>query len=975
MYLVSKSLFLVVLGLMLGLQNSAQAQSKGNITGRVVDESAKEPLIGVNILLRRQNDTSVQVGGTSTDFDGNFKFDQIAADTYLLRISYVGYENVIVNNLILQADASYPLDTVRMKEASALFGDIVVEAMAVRVEMVGDTVQYNASAFKVNPDATVEDLIKKMPGITVENGVVKAQGQDVKKVTIDGKEFFGDDATTAVKNLPANIVDKIQVYDRASDQAALTGISDGQEVRAINIKTRGGNLKGKFGRFYAGYGTNNRYNAGGNFNSFEGDRRISILGMSNNINIQNFGGEDLMGVLSTQSGGGRGGGSWRGNNNESFSTGQQNGISNTHAFGINYNDKLGKNKKLSIGASYFFNYTLNKNLTTLNRNFLSQADNGLSQLYNETTNATNNNLSHRTTLRLEYKPDTLNTFIFNPRISWQGNKSTNNFVGLSQFSDFSFLNSTNTENTNNGNAYNIAGNATYSHRFAANARRNLTIDLTGTYNNRLNDNQQLAQNFYAENIDSAIILNQLAKNANVSANAAADINWSEPIGKNSTLEFSLNEAFTQTIANKTTNDFDSVAADYSRLDTNLSNNLNSLYLTHRPGVRYRFGARESKVSAMLGVLYQYATLTGTQDFPTNFDISRSFHNLLPIAMFRYQWSKTTSMRLFYRTSTNSPNANQLQNVIDNSNTLFLSAGNPNLVQSYSHFVFARFNWINPKTANSLFANISVNYTNNYIGNSTLVAQADTLLASNVILYKGAQLSQNVNLNGYNNVNANLTYSMPITKIKCNLTFSTGAMLTQLPSLINNQLNKTNNLNTNGSIFLSSNINENIDFNIGYTASYNMARNQLRPELNTNFINHNTSLRFNWLFGKGFVLSTNLTHLAYTGLADGFNQNFLLLNGSFGYKFLKNKQAEVNISVFDALKQNQSISRTVSDIYIQDQSTQVLTRYFMLNFVYNLRSTKQGGKPDGDRPQGERPQGDRPQGGGMPPHGGGGMPPR
>jgi hypothetical protein len=964
MYLVSKSLFLAVLGLMLGLQNSAQAQSKGNITGYILDETSKEPLIGVNILLRRQNDTTAQVGGTSTDFDGNFKFDQIPADTYLLRISYVGYENVIVNNLILQADASYPLDTVRMKEASMLFGDIVVEAMAVRVEMVGDTIQYNASAFKVNPDATVEDLIKKMPGITVENGVVKAQGQDVKKVTIDGKEFFGDDATTAVKNLPADIVDKIQVYDRASDQAALTGISDGQEVRAINIKTRGGNLKGKFGRFYAGYGTDNRYNAGGNFNSFEGDRRISILGMSNNINIQNFGGEDLMGALSTQGGGGRG--RWR-NPNETFSTGQQNGISNTHAFGINYNDKLGKNKKLSLTASYFANYAINKNLTTLSRNFLSQADNGLNQLYDETTNSTNNNLSHRTNLRLEYKPDSVNTFIFNPRLSWQGNKSTNNFVGLSQFSDFSFLNSTNTENENNGNAYNISGNATYSHRFAK-PKRNLTIDLTGNYNNRLNDNQQLAENLYAENIDSAIILNQLAKNANVSANAAVDINWSEPIGKNSTLEFSLNEAFTQTIADKTTNNFDDATADYSRLDTNLSNNLNSLYLTHRPGVRYRFGARESKYMLMLGVLYQYATLTGTQDFPTNFDISRSFHNVLPIAMFRYQWNKATNLRLFYRTSTNSPNANQLQNVIDNSNTLFLSAGNPNLEQSFSHFLSARFNWVNPKTANSLFVNLSVNYTDNYIGSSTLIAQSDTVLASNVILYKGAQLSQNVNLNGYNNVNGNLTYSMPITKIKCNLTLSTGAMLTQLPSLINNQLNKTNNLNTNGSIFLSSNISENIDFYVGYTASYNMARNQLLPELNTNFLNHNTSLRFNWLFGKGFVLSTNLTHLAYTGLADGFNQNFLLLNGSFGYKFLKNKQAEINISVFDALGQNQSISRTVSDIYIQDQSTQVLTRYFMLNFVYNLRSTKQGSKPNGDRPQGERPQGERPRGGG-------GMPPR
>jgi hypothetical protein len=952
---------------MCALTAATASAQEGKITGIVIDGNSKEQLSGVIVLLRRQSDTTTQVSGMSSDLDGKFGFSQLKADTYQLRISYLGYQNVVINNLQLAANANYPLDTIRLKEAAEVFGDIVVEAMAVRLEMVGDTVQYNAAAFKVNPDATIEDLIKKMPGITIENGVVKAQGEQIKKVTIDGKEFFGDDASTALKNLPADIVDKIQVYDRASDQAALSGVSDGQETKAINIKTKGGNLKGNFGRFYAGYGTDNRYNAGGNFNSFKGDRRILILGMSNNINLQNFGGEDLLGVLSAQSSGGRGGGrgGWRGNNNESFSTGQQGGISQTHAFGINYADKWGK--KTDVTASYFFNLMNNSNLTELNRNFLTSVEGQLNQIYGENTNSNNSNFNHRASLRLEYKPDTLTTFIFAPRLSWQGNDNNNVFAGLNKLSNNEFLNSTNSETNSNGKAYNISGNTTYSRRFAK-PRRSLTIDLTGSYNNQNSERQQLAANIYADNIDSTLLLDQFAKTYSNNSNASVDVSYNEPVGKNSTLTFGYNEGLVYGSSDKKTSDYNPATADYTILDTTLSNNINSIYQTHRPNFRYRYGSRESKATVMLGLSYQYATISNQQDFPVRPDIFKGFHSVLPIAMYRYQWSKTTSVRIFYRSYTNAPTANQLQNAIDNSNVLFLTAGNPNLKQSFSHFLTGRYNWINPKNAHSFFANAYGTFTNNYIGTSTLVAQNDTTLAAGVVLNKGAQLSQNVNLNGFLSLNGNLMYSLPVTAIKCNLTVSLGTTFTRLPSVVNLENNFTNNSNVNANFTVSSNINENIDFYLTYSPSYNVAQNKLRPELNTTFINHNTSARINWIFAKNFVVSTAVSHLAFTGLADGFNQNFLLLNGSFGYKFLKNRQAEVNITVFDALGQNQSISRTVGDIYIQDQSTQVLTRYVMLNFVYNLRAVKQGGK--GDDKGGERPQGGSPHGA---PHGGGGRP--
>lgn len=937
----------------------------GSISGVVIDDKSREGVVGANIRLLRQSDTTAQIGGLSSDIDGRFKFEQLAADTYQLRISYVGYENMIVQNLRLANNSSYPLDTVRMKESSDFFDDIVVEAVAIRVEVINDTIQYNASAFKVNPDATVEDLVKKMPGITVENGTIKAQGEEVKKVTIDGKEFFGNDANTALKNLPAEVVDKIQVFDRASDQSALSGISDGQEMKALNIKTKSGNLKGNFGRFYAGYGTDNRYSAGGNFNSFQGSRRLSILGMSNNINMQNFGSEDMLGVMTSQMGGGGGGGrggGWRPNTNESFFTGQQNGISTTHAFGINYADKWGK--KMEVSASYFFNYIDNSNLTAINRQYLTPSEGGLSQLYDETTNSGNTNLNHRANLRLEYKPDSMTTLIFAPRASWQDNSAINNFFGINQLSNNQFLNSTNSQTNTDGGAFNLSGNATYSRNFKK-PMRNLTIDLTGSSNNQLSQRQQLSENLYVENIDSALLLDQFTKNYSRNSNGNLDISYNEPIGKQGVLSFNYNEGITYATSDKTTRDFDPATNDYNQIDTTLSNDLASIYQTHRPGVRYRYRqGRGAKMNLMFGVNYQYATLLSEQTFPAQPDISRSFNSVLPIAMFRYQFSKTSGIRMFYRTYTSAPTAKQLQNAVDNSNVLLLSAGNPELEQSYSHFLTARYNWTNPKNAHSFFLNFSATLTDKYIGTSTLVAQNDTTLAGGVVLYKGAQLSQNVNLNGYSSVNGNLTYSLPLTPIKCNFTVNVGANYNILPSQINGENNFTRSFGVPMGVFISSNINENIDFTVSYNLTYNTARNQLRPELNTNYLYHNALARANWIFAKNFVLSASGSYMAYTGLADGFNQQYFLLSGKFGYKFLKNRQAEINISVFDALNQNQSISRTVSDIYIQDQSTQVLTRYVMLNFVYTLRTITPP-KPNGDRPDGP-PRGDRPQG--PPPHG-------
>jgi hypothetical protein len=278
-----------------------------------------------------------------SDSKGRFQFSGLAPATYTATISSGGYD--LVDKTVVPTAATNNLGTILVPKKSKGLAGVTIVAKATPAQQKGDTVQYNASAFKVNGDANTQDLIKKMPGITVDkNGTVTAHGDQVKKVTIDGKDFMGDDVTAALRNVPSEVVDKIQVVDKLSDQAAFTGFDHGNAVKSINIVAKSGIRNGQFGRIYAGYGTNDRYAAGGNVSTTDGNRRISVVGSFNNINQQNFSSQDLLGVTST---GGSGGGNFRGG--ENFTVGQQNGISSTNAIGLNYSDKWGPKTDMQAG--------------------------------------------------------------------------------------------------------------------------------------------------------------------------------------------------------------------------------------------------------------------------------------------------------------------------------------------------------------------------------------------------------------------------------------------------------------------------------------------------------------------------------------------------------------------------------------------------------------------------------------------------
>lgn len=943
---------LLIAGLLLGLSVFSWSQNFVTLTGIVTDANdLDKPLLGASVLLTNLADTTLTTG-TATDFDGKFELSNLNPGAYRIRITYIGYQEWLQE--VELNPGRQNLGTIQLTpDATTLEGVTITERMT-RVEQLNDTTQYNAEAYKVNPDATAEDLITKMPGIVREGGQIKAQGEEVRRVTIDGKEYFGEDAALALKSVPAEVISKIQVFDRMSDQSQFTGFDDGNTIKTINIVTKSGLSTGQFGRLYAGYGTDERYLAGGNVNIFDGERRISFIGMANNVNQQNFSSEDLTSATGSAGGnrwsGRRGGGPGGGGVGDAndFLTGQQNGITATQSIGVNYADKWGKKTKLS--ASYFFNRTDNDRQSDILREFFLEEN--ISQFYEEGSmdRALNNN--HRFNMRFEYTIDSFNSIIYTPRLSFQNRDASSTWNSLTFFNNESLLNQSETETDAQSNNYSLNNSLLFRHRFKTQGRT-LSLDLRTAHNQGLGSSSLFSLNEFFNSPDPLLLLDQIADTESNRQTYAATASYTEPLGEKGQLQVDYTPSISTNYSDRLTLAFDPLSELYNQVDSVLSNEFDNQVLNQRLGLSYRL--RGEKTMLSIGLQGQQERLSSEQLFPQANEFQQDFFNLLPNAMFTYNPSKTKNLRLFYRSRTNTPSVDQLQNVIDNSNPLQLSGGNPDLAQEVRHFMVARFSVTNPQKASSLFAFVFAGITDNFISSSSFIAQTDTLIQNDILLQRGAQFRQPVNLDGYWNTRAFLSYGFPVPLIKSNLNLNAGFSYARSPSLINQQLNIGHNYGLNSSLVLGSNISEDLDFTLSFTANYNIANFSIQPQLNNNFFSQTTTLRFNWLFGNGFVLSSDANYYGFQGLGENFNQQFLLWNGGLGYKFLKNKAGELRLSVFDILNQNNSISREVNAAFIQDSETRVLNRYFLLSFNYTIRhfQTSRNSPPPSERPENSR----------------------
>ena len=924
--------FQVLFSILLCLIGSVSSHAQSiQVEGNVEDIKSNEKIIGAKVILIPVSDTLSRNGAT-TDIEGKFSIQNVQTGDYTLKITAYGYssfEQAISINAV-----SRNLGTILVSKDVLIVDEVTVETKMTRVEQNGDTTSYNADAFKTNPDASIEELVSKMPGITIENGVVKSNGEDIKKVLIDGEEFFGDDATAALKNLPAEIVAKIQVFDKESDQAQFTGVSDGNEAKALNIVTKSGKNAGQFGKIYAGYGTDNHYLGGLNLNLFNKKQRISIIGMSNNVNQQNFSTEDILGVQgSSSSSSGQGGGRRGGGATDNFLVGGQNGISQTHSLGINYADQWGK--KTKVTGSYFFNASENINDQTTNREFILSDNSG--QLYTENYTSRSTNFNHRFNMKFDFTLDSNNMLTYTPRLSFQQNKSSKITDGLTNDRESSLINSLTNDYSSQNIGYTINNDLLWRHKFSK-PKRSLSIDIKTAFNSRNGENGQFSDSYFVqENGDSTNTLNQRSKNATNGYTFSTRLSYTEPMGEKLTGELYYNPSYSVNNADKRTNGYDSLEMTYSDLDTSLSNVFDNTTFVNQAGLNFR--RKGNKTTIQLGASYQNTSILNNQEFPTERNVNLTFNSILPNAMFKYEFSKTAALRIFYRTQTRAPSIDQLQNVIDNSNPLSLSSGNPNLKQQYNHRLMFRFNTTNAKKASNFFLYLAGEYYQNYITNSTFVATSDTIINESIVLARGSQYRQPVNLNGAWNTNAFITYGVPINFIKSNLNFNIGTGYRINPGLINDIVNNSATMNVKGGLTIASNISEKIDFTISYSASYNDVKNSTQNNSNNMYIIQNANARLNWMPWERFVVNTNFSANSYEGLGSSFNQTILLWNAGLGYKLLKQKQLELRVSVFDILNENNSITRNVTDAYIEDVQSTVLQRYFMFTATWTLKNFK------------------------------------
>lgn len=931
-------LFLIVSG------NSAAAQTNTfHISGTVttVDDNAEEPLTGATIRLLALPD-SVMVRGTTSGADGTYMLRNVQPGNYLLAVSYIGYQTAAEQ--IEEPGQNLDGLDFTLRSVALELDEFQITARRPRVEVRGDTTAFHADGYRTNRDATAEQLVTRMPGFSIEDGRLQAQGEEVRRVLVDGREFFGDDATLTLRNLPSDVIQQIEVFDRLSDQAQFTGFNDGNTERTLNVVTRRGMNNGHFGRATSGLGTETRYSAGGNYNYFDTDRRISLIGMSNNVNQQNFSNEDLLGVAQANSGGGRGGGGGGfrrgrggsggpgegGGNVGNFMVGNQNGISSVHSTGINYIDKW--NDSWDVSGSYFFNLSNNINDQNLERRYLS----GISadQIYDEEAYDTSENANHRFNMRMEYTIDERRSLIITPRMSYQQNNRNSLLEGLTFVQGANLLNQIQSENRLNNSGYDISNTILYRHRYETSGRTfsaNLRTDL----NDRTGDRFQFDESQFFGDDENIIVNNQQTETITGGYTISANLSFTEPITERSQLMMSYQPSLNRNSSIQDAFLFDEATGRYDILETALSNRYENQLSTHRLRGSYRF--RGERYNADLNLGWQYTGLAGEQIFPHAVETTNSWQNLLPGASFQYRFENNSSIRLSYNTNTQTPLARQLQNVVDNSNPLRMTAGNPDLGQQYDHRFSVRLRAANPENGTSTMAFVSMNYTMDYLGSRTFTAPQDMFIADGIQLGRGGRLITPENIGNSWNIRSFLFHSMPVDLIKSNLNLNGGISYSRIPSYIDDNRNIADNIGLSAGSVISSNISENIDFNFSYRANYNIVENSINPLIDSNYYIGRVNSGFNLMPWRGLVLSSDLNFQHYEGLSEDFSRNTLYWNGAVAYKFLENRAAELRLHLFDILAQNNNINRSFSEDYIEDYQTNVLSRYFLMTFSYNFRS--------------------------------------
>jgi len=922
-------LFLALLGCL-----NILAQQKGSVKGKLVDTTSKQSLSSATVSALLVKDSSL-AGFSLSDKKGFFEIKDLDTGQYLLMVSYSGYQN-IAKPFSLTADKKDAefTELILNKEYTTLQGVTVTDVAPIKIN--NDTVSFRADAFKTKPNATAEDLLKKLPGIQVQkDGTISAMGENVQKVYVDGKEFFGTDPKLATKNITADMVDQVQVFDDMSEQAKFSKIDDGSRSKTINIKLKKDKNKGQFGKMMVAAGTDKRYEGNLSYNRFRGNQRISLLGAANNTNKQGFSFSDIissmggMGQFSRGGGGGGGGmgamaipmGAMGGLGFGSFGS----GITTSRSAGINYNDQWGK---MDFRSSYFYSNTDN----LLRQNSFRQTFFPNDSTTEATTESVsrNKNRSHRFNARWEYAVDSLNSFLYTANLNLQRSNGIYNdtsYTFSDALNDYLAITSSN-NNDNERDGMNYSGELLYRRKLGKPGRT-----FTAGWRNSFNESESESFNrspfvFYKPDGGIFTTRNQDFVTGQATRSNSNNLNasYTEPVGKNRIIEINYAYSHLKNTSDKRTYDFNSGTGKYDKLNAPLTNYFENTNISNRIGGNFR--EQQKKYNYQLGAAVQLTQLSSHSIQASNGKdtvIKQRFTNFFPNASFNLTVSRTKNLRINYRGRTNAPSITQLQDVPDVSNPLQVRTGNPSLEQEFNHNFNLNYSTFNILSFRFFAANMGFSTTANKIVNSI-----DSL-------NKAVTITRPVNMNGTYSGNAFISIGFPIKKLKgSNLNFSTIGVYNRDVSVLYKQANYTTRLLLTESFSINYNHKEKLDLGLNGSLTYNNARYSLQSALNNHYFTQTYSADISYTFKNDLTISTDIDYYINTGRTDGYNQKIPMWNGYIAKQFLKNKSGELRLSVFDILNQNKSVNRTVADNYLEDTRTNVLRQYFLLSFTYTLR---------------------------------------
>ena len=860
-----------------------------------------------------------------SDGSGKAKFQRIAYGDYSVTATFLGYIPSC-RRIRLNAHFLSP-DTIRMQPDVQLLDEVVISTPALRSTQNGDTLSYHADAYKVVLGANSESLLTKMPGISVSERGVEAHGRTVQKIMIDGEEFFGNDVLSALKNLPADMIEDVEVFNKLSDEAELTGVDDGRGYTAINIRSKPDRRKGTFGRLYAGYGFSDKYIAGGNINNFNSKCRLSVVGLANNISLHNFVTEDIVGATDEE---GK-------NGHSNFVVKPMPGISSVQSLGTNFNTSW-------LSGSYFFNRTDNSNVPVSQRENLNSGNKV--QLTDAEKDLTALNYNHRFSAKMKFNVGERHSFIIRPSLNIQdfSDFSEQRSLVRNRFGcdDIRFVHNRLSDNRNERLGINVSNTFNYRYRFHKRGR-SLSMSLLGNYYD--NETDALNEQYTFRKPDmplDPLLASSVSSQQNFRKTrkvmARTGVVYTEPLSRRFRMSWEYAFIYSRDEAAKTVFLRDNETGELSTTaDARQSSENRGIYLTHKIGPRFQYAFR--KTSITVGGAFQHMNFKGTNILPATGEVYKPYSNLTYEVVANLVINRQNTICIDAKGRTVNPSANLLQDVVSLANLSRVSAGNPNLSPSYLHGFGIRYIHTDARRGSTVAVSLNYNGSGNYIGDSLVADQPDFIVTEGVKLGEGNLFVRPVNIGGYHRLHGKITYGFPVNPLRSNLNIQAQAVINVLPGIINGEYSPVHRNNYLVGASLASNISEDVDFRVSYTGEYVQGEFTTKAGKNNNdYFSHTVSGQLKWAFWKGVTFTGSLSYRQDKGISAPFNDRTLLCNLYLGKRIFRNRLGEISIGINDLFDDNsRRYAHTINSSGTNNIVNQGIERYVAFQLVWHLRN--------------------------------------